>query len=66
MEFKPLPISCIEFDELKVLVTHFGNKSSMQHKKQGFEQFVMDRSYSEEEHVFIKKIETSVPVWFSI
>lgn len=52
----PLSIMNIEPDVVRGLLNHFGNKSFMRHEAQGFEQCVLDKSFSDEEETFLKNV----------
>ena len=49
-----LEVTCTEQEVLKNMVEHFGNKSFLKHKAQGFDQFSLVNSYKAEEENFLK------------
>lgn len=52
----PLPIMNTELDVGRELLNHFGNKSFMRLEAQGFEQWVLDTLFSDEEKIFLKNV----------
>lgn len=51
-----LSIENTESLDLKKLMSHFGNKSFMNHEAQCFEKFVLDKCYAARKESFLKTV----------